>query len=71
MLCTNVFYSKRLTKYYPDYLLYNVVSITHKNSLVHYGKSTAFLKIKVSLFTTLLISPTDFNCCSIVSFAYA
>jgi hypothetical protein len=24
MLCTNVFYSKRLTKYYPDYLLYNV-----------------------------------------------
>jgi hypothetical protein len=27
MLCTNVFYSKRLTKYYPDYLLYNVVIV--------------------------------------------
>jgi hypothetical protein len=25
MLCTNVFYSKRLTKYYPNYLLYNVL----------------------------------------------
>jgi hypothetical protein len=25
MLCTVVFYSKRLTKYYPDYLLYNVL----------------------------------------------
>jgi hypothetical protein len=27
MLCTVVFYSKRLTKYYPDYLLYNVIII--------------------------------------------
>jgi hypothetical protein len=27
MLCTNVFYSKRLTKYYPNYLLYNVLSL--------------------------------------------
>jgi hypothetical protein len=28
MLCTNVFYSKRLTKYYPNYLLYNVLNTT-------------------------------------------
>jgi hypothetical protein len=33
MLCTNVFYSKRLTKYYPNYLLYNVLI------LAYYGKS--------------------------------
>jgi hypothetical protein len=26
MLCTNVFYSKRLTKYYPDYLVHNVLN---------------------------------------------
>jgi hypothetical protein len=25
MLCTVVFYSKRLTKYYPNYLLYSVL----------------------------------------------
>jgi hypothetical protein len=27
MLCTVVFYSKRLTNYYPDYLVHNVVII--------------------------------------------
>jgi hypothetical protein len=26
MLCTTVIYSKRLTKYYPDYLVHNVLN---------------------------------------------
>jgi hypothetical protein len=33
MLCTVVFYSKRLTKYYPDYLVHNVLILLLRFSL--------------------------------------
>jgi hypothetical protein len=40
MLCTNVFYSKRLTKYYPNYLLYNV--IISNNLVLCFGLKVGF-----------------------------